>query len=317
MTAPNPEAPAWLSFHIYAHDVHQHFDLLRDCCLPLLTVVRSAGLLNSWFYIRYWEGSPHIRLRLLGAVDELRRIVQPGLIQAVASFVDRHPMGLRLDSHTYYVGFERELQGRDSSLLPWYEHGSVVESIYEPETIRYGGAMALPVSEQLFNASSEFATHVLLAVGASRSRLLAVASEIMLMTVMGFGIGPRDFFLDYRTSWQTFRAEQANAVSANHTYQIQRTALVHQLRSFPSRLEGEPYRTWLLHLAKAHGILSRLFGHGSSNRGTVDVSSALRAICASHVHMTNNRLGIMVNTEIYLASLLHDALHEVDIGGTH
>ncbi len=50
-----------------------------------------------------------------------------------------------------------------------------------------------------------------------------------------------------------------------------------------------------------------------SNLDSINRSTALRAICGSHVHMTNNRLGIMVGTEIYLARLISDALVDVEI----
>ena len=55
------DAP-WLALHVfYAGD---HDRLLLDAIRPALTQLRKNKLIARYFFIRYWNGGPHVRLRV-------------------------------------------------------------------------------------------------------------------------------------------------------------------------------------------------------------------------------------------------------------
>src|SRR4051812_49016528 len=65
---------AWISAHLYYYEPLDN--LLDHLVSPLLDQMRDSGLIRRHFYIRYWRGGPHIRLRLQpvnGAYDDVVR----------------------------------------------------------------------------------------------------------------------------------------------------------------------------------------------------------------------------------------------------
>ena len=59
----DPAGPAcWVSVHVYYH--HPADELLRAAIGPLVRRSEAAGTLRTWFFLRHWQGGPHLRLRL-------------------------------------------------------------------------------------------------------------------------------------------------------------------------------------------------------------------------------------------------------------
>jgi thiopeptide-type bacteriocin biosynthesis protein len=98
---------------------------------PLLQKVMAAGDADRWFFIRYQDPEPHIRLRIHGEPSRLWSRVLPGL------------------------------QGR---MEPFLESGwlwNFLLDTYEPETGRYGGPDNINCAEAVFQADSEAAIKIL------------------------------------------------------------------------------------------------------------------------------------------------------------
>ena len=53
----------WISLHIHRRGGMDH--LLMGGVSPLIEHLRREGVLARWFFLRYWDGGPHLRLRLL------------------------------------------------------------------------------------------------------------------------------------------------------------------------------------------------------------------------------------------------------------
>lgn len=130
--APRTPAPAtarvrhapggeWLYAKLYAARDRLDTLLVRD--LPPL-LERVGTDMDRWFFLRYLDPAPHLRLRLHGAPDALRERVLTALHEwAQAAMAEGRLRKLVLDT-------------------------------YEPETERYGGSAALPWAERLFHADS-------------------------------------------------------------------------------------------------------------------------------------------------------------------
>ncbi|MEV6107362.1 lantibiotic dehydratase [Streptomyces sp. NPDC051940] len=114
----------WLFAKLYAAEPTLD-ELLRDHVPPLVRAV--APHLDRWFFIRYRDPDPHIRLRLHGTPEALRTEV----LDALAT-------------HT------RRLIGRGV-----LRHFAL--DTYVPETERYGGPDGLTLAEELFCADSQSA----------------------------------------------------------------------------------------------------------------------------------------------------------------
>ncbi|MGA5565154.1 lantibiotic dehydratase [Streptomyces platensis] len=115
----------WLYAKLYVPPARQPEVLARH--LGALTdpeLLRRAGA-DRWFFLRYEDPAPHIRLRFHGKPESLWPVLLPAL-------------------HSW--ARERAAAG----LL-----GTVVLDTYEPEVERYGGPAALGPAERVFHADSE------------------------------------------------------------------------------------------------------------------------------------------------------------------
>lgn len=101
--------PRWLGYHLHAPEPWE--PLLLECLAPALDAERRQGRLRRFFFLRYGEGGPHLRLRLLprGGTDgdEVRRRLET----RVGSWLGAGEW--RLEAHPYdreelYFGAARE-----------------------------------------------------------------------------------------------------------------------------------------------------------------------------------------------------------------
>lgn len=100
---------------------------------PLLDELRAGGLIRNWFYIRYADPDHHLRIRLFTGREHVG--------QAFARSLER----------IYASGLQLRVQLAE----------------FERESVRYGGAGAIPVTEELFCVDSELAIRRLQAVSAT------------------------------------------------------------------------------------------------------------------------------------------------------
>lgn len=123
----------WLSVHLfYAGDLHH---LLRHLVIPL-----QQGIGYPAFFIRYWEGGPHIRLRLHVPATEIQEAKM--LLNDVSQ-----------DYFTSYPSCRDDAAYKGSPLLP---NNTLQFIAYEPEVMRYGNFQSIQWAEQQFVASSDY-----------------------------------------------------------------------------------------------------------------------------------------------------------------
>lgn len=113
-------APSWLSVHVYAHsDLDRHIGqlagLLRD------TAVEVDA--SAWFFLRYWESGPHLRLRALCRTPGQRDRAGKLLCTAARRWAAGNPEQRPLDEAAYAASSawirSREETGRPAApLLP-------------------------------------------------------------------------------------------------------------------------------------------------------------------------------------------------------
>ncbi|WP_369221625.1 lantibiotic dehydratase [Streptomyces sp. R39] len=139
-------AGGWLFAKIYS-STHLHEEILADR-LPLL-IEALGDAVDRWFFIRYADPAPHLRLRLHGTPEALRESLLPRLGDWV-----RELGGLGLAA--------------DWALSP-----------YRPETGRYGGAGVLADAEAVFQADSEVAVTQL-----SLARRKALGTDTRMITAL-------------------------------------------------------------------------------------------------------------------------------------
>ncbi|UQX00032.1 thiopeptide-type bacteriocin biosynthesis protein [Streptomyces sp. RerS4] len=298
----NPRA--WLSLHLFLHCETAATDaFLLHTAAPLLDALVAAGEADAWFFIRYGEDGPHVRIRVRGisarAAGEL-----PQRLARAAEDVPSVPG-------------------------PWpSRHGEVRAVPYEPETERYGGPDALPVAEDVFVASTRVALDALRALpeGANGSARLTLAADLAHATVQGLGMDrltAARWLRGHAAGWRWVTEVPLLPGAAVHTrvnavYAAQRTGLARRAADLRERLTDGTAAPWIGEWAqeiRTADALLRATVHGAVATGAEAAAASSPStawIWASQLHMLFNRFGVSPDEERAVCRLASRTLLETD-----
>jgi thiopeptide-type bacteriocin biosynthesis protein len=276
-------AGGWLSVHLsFDGDLYgvAADRVILELAAPVAAECRRRGWANRYFFVRYNVGGPHLRLRLLGRRRGLARPLR-ALVAARADALG---------------GLVRE--------VAWVP--------YEPELDRYGGPAGVAVAERFFDASSRTAVALLrkLPPGDRASRLgKGLLATLVLLHAFardreaagelarGYGEGYlRVLTTDadhHRRLTEAFASGLRRQADALSVYVEAAWEALEEGDGLP--VEMARYRR---HVVAARERLQKLFAVGRAPE-----EAATETILPSYLHMNNNRLGVNVQEEAYLATV--------------
>ena len=285
-------ADGWLSAHIFFNgDLYdKECDrVILESVAPFVQVCRKNQWITRYFFVRYGENGPHVRLRLHGAQDILEHEVKPLLIA------------------------EREAPLR----ILWIS--------YEPEVGRYGGPDGMILAESFFHYSSEISILLLgKIISEERSSRLGKALLSMVILLHAFldnRAKAAKFAGNYGMNYlQTLIRDEAlqsrwvEAFGSGYTRQAEMLAIY--VNETWERLQASETLPEVLdrYRQNIHEIKWRFKSLWADRRlmiGAVVLENwehCISAIISSYVHMMNNRLGVTLQEESYLAYLLAQTL---------
>jgi len=314
---------AWLSLHLFLHEVGAYDLLLVETVGPALRALEQEGWIDRFFFLRYWEGGPHLRVRMLGQRPGWRAAAEAEIRRVFAAFVERHSHSKAAEPK----GMERPGPVAESGPF-LYENHTVHEIAYEPEYERYGGPAAMAVTEELFHVSSQCALSLLPMLLQSPEKRLGLALELMflgsrcfpgLTNDVGASLARQAGFFARLQGEGDLLLQQAVELQARHGPRLgaRLSALRQEIQT--GRLTGL-YQRWATSLAKTHAALQQLEQEGRllpaqvREAGLTPTSggqpSTLSTIGMSHLHMLNNRLGVTLRMESILAHLLRRLIED-------
>lgn len=268
----------WHSYHLFLHSGTQDTDaFLTQDAAPLLDGLVAAGDATEWFFIRYGEGGPHLRIRVRG----LGAAAAAGLPAALARAAEERPA----------------VAGSWPS-----RHGEVRTVEYVPETHRYGGPRALPTAEQVFVISSRIAVEALRAITRTPggSARLTVAADLAHATAAALGmdrLAAARWLRRQAAGWRWVTEVPLLPGAAVHTrvnsvYAAQRQALARRAEAVRDGAAGDSGAPWLP--AWTHRV------RAADQRLRAELgeeSEVLPWVWASQLHMLLNRLGVTPDEE--------------------
>lgn len=139
----------WESLYIYCHNIEFQEKLMMEL-EPILD-----RMTEGWFFIKYWRGGPHIRLRFHDSGENIKEEIEG----AVDKFFENNKVD-NLDRDIYYSRISFDGKEEDSSKLPWHESGTCFYEDYIPEYERYGDGKLMEISENIFYHSSRLALSI-------------------------------------------------------------------------------------------------------------------------------------------------------------
>jgi hypothetical protein len=293
----------WSSWHLHTGAGGQEAldRIVVGVVVPAVALLNASARRHPWFFMRYWQAGPHVRLRV-GGVDEaldarLHGLLAERLSAVNAELADRP----QIDAVGYGAGAAMLAaggEGGDELEVHELLEAGVHRVRYEPELERYGGEELIELSEHLFTRSSQLAVAVL-ARGLPREAFaleaLAVAGAVLGPPVRRerFARGARDFWLRWGL----------RATAAGDGPDVDVVDLLASARAWADRIEtaglagrileteNAPVRRWGDELAAA------------SSRWPEP-----EPVLASHTHMLLNRLGLGPPQEVFLHAVLSELL---------
>lgn len=305
---------AWLSGHFfYNNDLTS---LLLDGLLPWASTLLGKGVAEQFFFIRYAENGPHLRLRLLGVPNRLVSEAVPYLEEKAAAYFVQNPSVSRKDAPP-----------------DWQPNDSVVWITYEPEIERYGGPVAIRLAEQHFQASSEAVGGAIAQVAWTYSRSLGVALQLHAAYsryLLDTAVERADFWNTLAANWSAHMLsaqgrdapiDQSVVLGLYEKFEQlftrQKALLEPFFDNLWAMLATQPdfsetwYTAWLAHLRQHRYDLDAL---AQARQLIVPyptnslASDGRQYLLHSYIHMTNNRLGISTYDEGYLGYLMQRLL---------
>jgi thiopeptide-type bacteriocin biosynthesis protein len=258
-----------------------------------------ASKMRTFFFIRYWEGGRHIRLRILPRVRSYKE-------EIIKVIEDR--------SH-FYFSAERK------SKKYWIEFCE-----YKREADRYNGPAGMKISEFFFESSSRAVMQIIQKYSIQWSEQLALGVAIKMHAIfanimLSVSSEKRDLFSSNLENWIL------HAIKPGSDGSIPFDAFVETKRLFQSSFELQSDR------------FKRIFDSALQNREPEDWEETWTQGCLSfreqldaskpynkkemiqfydaHLHMTNNRLGIHLRDEAFIAYVLKQLYGGVDVKVSH
>lgn len=325
----------WISVHLFYH--HHLSALLTDCVRPLIDELRAYQSIECFFFTRYWQGGPHIRLRFLPSVHASRELLQGRLERHIEKFFTACPASeqLREEEYRQAATLFAEFEYGFADDTPLYPNNSLRYIPYVPEYSRYGGVTALPIVEEHFMASSEVALALLnrdLTPQQYAGQALAMMLTGLKQYTSQINALTRIFESYFHWASPIFGEQQTRYVEQfERQYQRQSQQLlrlVEKLLHFqPDDLtqEHSVLLAWihslqmlkrdLCHLAQQDHFAGVWCAEDSCTDQKIHFDGLLNVIL-SCLHIHNNRLGVSLFEEAYFAFLLHKSLATKE-GGEH
>jgi lantibiotic biosynthesis protein len=224
---------------------------LPDLCQQAL----ASGAAKDWFFIRYADPDPHLRLRFRGRPDRLIGELAPQLCSWANNLIS-DGLCSRLCLDTY----EREIE-------------------------RYAGAEGTSLAESIFGADSRFAVE---ALRLSRNGLLTIdLTELAVLSIDDLlaGLGADQA---QRLTWYQQQAPSRNTSGKEYR---RRQAALRALLGDPGHLRQQPGGDALARaLAARRDELSSPAKRLNKLAETKELSQPLSALFRSYVHLQCNRL---------------------------
>lgn len=283
---------------------------------PVLVKLLGDQLIDSFFFVRYTFGGPHLRLRLRLNPDRPESFAAAAvdmiLKNSAARFFDSCPS----PASSVPIRRQRESSAGRSEVFPEaFESTAPCNSLssheFEPEIERYGGEKLLPHSLDFFAVSSARVLEIVTVHQQEALGLrLAIAMRLLLHQVLGFSDSEKELvaYLSYRLpvgeGVVDVLYQRADRVFEARRDQY-RGLFLHELEIL-SKFERRREEPLCLSPA-AYAVASKRF----SQEIREAEPEARWQIGTSQMHMTANRLGLSSYEEMYLDRILWRTARDV------
>lgn len=304
-----PAAPVWRSLHVHRYGEQDEF--LVDGLAPAVSSLRQAGVIARCFFLRYWQGGHHIRVRIRVAPGEADAVAAE-LAAKLAGYLAEHPAGHDFDAAAFGEAQPTMAALEGEHTEPIQPPDTIRHAQYVPEHGKYGGERGVAFAEELFDRSSAIVLDQLAGPARRSGRRLGTGFAAMLGGLHAAGLAPAAmarFFAHYCVLWAPYVFDRFLGAWPELLGR-QRPALLAHARSTAAR--SGPFATAVRHAITAvdaapDDVLPNVTLAGSE----APAERRRQVLLVGYLHTHNNRLGLIPEQEAFLGYLGHHVLSEV------
>ncbi|MGF2614465.1 hypothetical protein FZC84_14135 [Rossellomorea vietnamensis] len=277
----------WNSRHIFIHDMTYHDLFLKEYLIPFLDERKDA--VARFFFIRYWQGGPHIRFRYQSSGPELLDVSLENTLQL---FKKRYQPQFKLSKEAYYQEHSFDGGRPPEEELYWIEDMSIKEIPYKPEYERYGGKEIMAFSESIFHQTSKMALYKLRETKGPislSSKLLLACDFFLMMLDYLTEKEQEELLVQYELFWSRF--DKKGQIRQE---QIQKFRTLFWKQKSISN--SSVFNRFEREIEEINKNVASIIDAGKRDK--------LPYLIFSYIHMYNNRIGLPPNLESSAAKIL-------------
>ncbi|RFC71779.1 thiopeptide-type bacteriocin biosynthesis protein [Streptomyces sp. AcE210] len=276
----------WSSWHLHLATTARsaHDRVLTDVIGPTIGELAPG---TPWFFIRYWQAGPHLRLRIRDLEPDTYHRVEEALRVRLADAGTLGPGEEPLAPDAYLEGAgalaSAGEQGDDRHVRAMLTPG-LHRADYDPEFDRYGGPALMPATEDLFRLSSELVLRLAPKAPAQAQRsLLALRGTMAAAAALGDTVERGYFYAHGLGAWRAWAGEAGYP-----------DELLDSLTTITRDAGAKPVNPL------AHGPFAHWHDRLAALTGDIREKSPTHPgmILFSHAHMLHNRLGLSLLEEL-------------------
>jgi thiopeptide-type bacteriocin biosynthesis protein len=310
----------WYGLHIHRYTEQDAF--LVDAVAPAVAPLYDSGVLERSFFLRYWQGGHHIRLRLrlAGPDPESGERHVREVAGRLAAHLAEFPGGPGPtaeefgDAQATMAALESETP---DELRP---PDSIHRVPYTPEYGKYGGEEGVAIAERFFDRSSAVALAALRAIDGSSAKRLGTAFSMMLRGLGAARLSPAEmaaFFAHYCVVWSPYVFDRFLDTWPDLLSQRRAPAAAHAARLLglphPPDTPSDPFGRAVHEAWQAlDGASGTVLPAVTLGGGDASPERRRQIVLLSYLHTHNNRLGLIPEQESFLGYLGHHVVSDVD-----
>lgn len=286
----------WVSAHVFHNNGLD--DLLRTRIIPDALGLLRLGLANDFFYLRYWESGPHVRVRFLTSPNRATELRQR-FLASLRSYFAEHPSHRPVEVESY--------QRLCAKLADFEKRGDYDRRVTPADTIRYveytpeytsfGTGESLRAVHRHFGESSRIAGETL----ALPPRHRAATALAMILAVAATSDLTSSGFTQLSSTRVALPFDVAAADRAWSRTGDELVALTRRMMTAnPDLAQDSVVSHWLCSVRSLHAGLTTLHRQGTF---AVPARNPVTHAMSRCLHLHLNRLGLSIAQEARLRYL--------------
>lgn len=281
----------------YQWNIYYYGDMDEFINSYLRIVIKNCKKIDDdleWFFIRYWSGGPHIRLRI-NCPEEVMFCIEK-IIKDQVNRVEE--INITIWEKEEIIKQQRVLAMREKTKIPdaIFVNKSIIKDNYIPETLKYGVGLVLENSEKIFGLSSEMSLRLV-----SRGKFKELKYFYSIICFMKYiqlvtEYDKTNICNVYIKIWSDYSGISSNIIRRNLEDKIviegeKVISVLEKIEGYDRDIDED---IWDLKISMLLEQQKRI----------INCSSEYLSIIFNYIHVNNNRLGITPYEEIYVALLV-------------